>query len=286
MNTGLLRTITPDEVETYHRDGVLLLPGMFDKDWIELLNKGLDANIEAPTRRSRIWYKDTSGRSMFYDHTAWKGIEEYRKFIFNSPAAQICGQLMRSTTINFFFDSVFVRSTGTQFETPWHQDEPYWSVEGYDACSIWMPLGPVKRKNALSFVPGSHRLKTVFKQYNFGDLNPVRKKNVDQVDFSDIAEQEFPDINADPKRFGVVSWDMQPGDCIAFNGRTMHGGSGKLDDDCELRVFTTKWVGDDVRIKFRDCGMDPDHSADMIEKDLKPGDRPGTNLYPRIWTRV
>jgi len=286
MNTGLLRTITPEEVETYHRDGVLLLPGMFDKDWIELLNKGLDANIEAPTRRSRIWYKDTSGRSMFYDHTAWKGIEEYRKFIFNSPAAQICGQLMRSTTINFFFDSVFVRSTGTQFETPWHQDEPYWSVEGYDACSIWMPLGPVKQKNALSFVPGSHRLKTVFKQYNFGDLNPVRKKNVDQVDFSDIAEQEFPDINADPKRFGVVSWDMQPGDCIAFNGRTMHGGSGKLDDDCELRVFTTKWVGDDVRIKFRDCGMDPDHSADMIEKNLKPGDRPGTNLYPRIWTQV
>jgi len=286
MNTGLSRTITPDEIETYHRDGVLLLPGMFDKDWIELLNKGLDANIEAPTRRSRIWYKDTSGRSMFYDHTAWQGIEEYRKFIFNSPAAQICGQLMRSTTINFFFDSVFVRSTGTQFETPWHQDEPYWSVEGYDACSIWMPLGPVKRKNALSFVPGSHRLKTVFKQYNFGDLNPVRKKNVDQVDFSDIAEQEFPDINADPKRFGVVSWDMQAGDCIAFNGRTMHGGSGKLDDDCELRVFTTKWVGDDVRIKFRDCGMDPDHSADMIEKNLKPGDRPGTNLYPRIWTQV
>ena len=286
MHTDLLRTITSNEVETYHRDGVLKLLGMFDKDWIEILNKGLDANIETPTRRSRIWYKDTSGRSMFYDHTAWQGIEEYRKFIFNSPAAQICGQLTSSATINFFFDSVFVRSTGTQFETPWHQDEPYWSVEGYDACSLWMPLVPVKRKSSLSFVPGSHRLKTVFKQYNFGDLNPVRKKNVDQVDFSDIAEQEFPDINADPERFGVVSWDMQPGDCIAFNGRTMHGGSGKLDDGYELRVFTTKWVGDDVRIKFRDCGMDPDHSPDMIEKGLKPGDRPDTDLYPRVWTRV
>jgi ectoine hydroxylase-related dioxygenase (phytanoyl-CoA dioxygenase family) len=148
-----------------------------------------------------------------------------------------------------------------------------------------MPLVPVKRKSSLSFVPGSHRLKTVFKQYNFGDLNPVRKKNVDQVDFSDIAEQEFPDINADLEHFGVVSWDMQPGDCIAFNGRTMHGGSGKLDDGCELRVFTTKWVGDDVRIKFRDCGMDPDHSSDMKEKGLKPGDRPDTDLYPRVWTR-
>ena len=285
MNTDLLRTITPNEVETYHRDGVLKLSGMFDKDWIEILNKGLDVNIETPTGRSRIWYKDTSGRSMFYDHTAWQGIKEYRKFIFNSPAAQICGQLTGSATINFFFDSVFVRSTGTQFETPWHQDEPYWSVEGYDACSLWMPLVPVKRKSSLSFVPGSHRLKTVFKQYNFGDLNPVRKKNVDQVDFSDIAEQKFPDINADPERFGVVSWDVEPGDCVVFNGRTMHGGSGKLDGDCDLRVFTTKWVGDDVRIKFRDCGMDPDLSSDMIEKGLKPGDRPDTDLYPRVWTQ-
>ena len=286
MNTNLLRTITPEEIDTYHRDGVLLLQNMFDKDWIELLDKGLDVNIKTPTRRSRIWHKDTSGHSMFYDHTAWQGIDEYRKFIFNSPAAQICGRLTGSTAINFFFDSVFVRSTGTQFKTPWHQDEPYWSVEGYDACSIWMPLVPVKRKSSLSFVPGSHRLKTVFKQYNFGDLNPVRKKKVDQVDFSDIAEQKFPDINADPERFGVVSWDVEPGDCVVFNGRTMHGGSGKLDGDCDLRVFTTKWVGDDVRIKFRDCGMDPDHSSDMIGKGLKPGDRPDTDLYPRVWELV
>ena len=74
MNSDLLRAITPDEVGTYHRDGVLLLSGMFDKDWIELLNKGIDTNIKTPTRGSRIWYKDTSGRSMFYDHTAWQNI--------------------------------------------------------------------------------------------------------------------------------------------------------------------------------------------------------------------
>ena len=176
-----------------------------------------------------------------------------------------------------------MRSPGTQFETPWHQDEPYWSIEGYDACTLWMPLVTVKQKNALSFVPGSHRLNSVFNQYNFGNLTHNPK---DQVDFSAIAEKEFPDINADPKRFGVVNWDMQPGDCVAFNGRTMHGGSGKLDDDCGLRIFTTKWLGDDVRIKFRDCGMDPDHSSLMTEKGLKPGDRPDTDLYPRVWTRA
>ena len=36
MNTKLLRLITTEEVDAYHRDGVLLLKGMFDKDWIEL----------------------------------------------------------------------------------------------------------------------------------------------------------------------------------------------------------------------------------------------------------
>ena len=102
MNTELLRPITSKEVDTYHRDGVLLLQNMFDKDWIKILNNGLDVNIEKPTKRSRIWYKDTSGHSMFYDHTAWQNIEEYKKFIFNSPAAKICGRLTDSATINFF----------------------------------------------------------------------------------------------------------------------------------------------------------------------------------------
>jgi len=29
--------------------------------------------------------------------------------------------------------------------------------------------------------------------------------------------------------------------------------------------------------------MDPDHSAIMSEYGLKPGDRPGTELYPKVW---
>ena len=282
MNNELLRPLTTKEVDTYHRDGVVPLRGMFDKDWVELLNKGLDVNCKSPTERSRTWDKDDLGHTMFYDTLAWRKIEEYKKFIFNSPAALICGQLMKSTTINFFFDAVFVRSPGTKFETRWHQDEPYWSIEGYDACTLWMPLVPVKQKNCLSFVPGSHLFKSIFNQKNFGELTGNPK---DQVDFSKVADEKFPDINADPERFGVVSWELQPGDCIAFNGRTMHGGSGKLDNDSNLRVFTTKWLGDDARIKFRNYGMDPDFSSVMIKKGLKSGDRPDTDMYPQIWSK-
>ncbi len=286
MNTDLPRGITSVEIETYQRDGVVLLPKMFDTGWIELLQAGLVENCENPTNRSRVWDRDTEGRTMFWDSQAWQGIEQYRQFIFNSPAARIAGELMGSTRVNFYFDAVFVRSAGSQFATPWHQDEPYWSVEGYDTCTIWMPLVQVKRENALAFVPGSHRQDSVFYQYNFGNLNPDGKTGVDQVDFSAVAEEEFPDIDSDPESFGIVSWDMRPGDCVVFNSRIIHGGSGKLDEHRDLRVFTTKWLGDDVRIKFRECGMDPDHSSIMTEYGLKPGDRPGTDLYPRVWSRT
>jgi len=187
MNGNTFRPITADEITTYQRDGVVLLPGLFDLEWVDLLDKGLIANCENPTGRARVWDRDAEGRTMFWDSQAWRGIDEYRKFIFDSPAARIAGQLMRSAQINFYFDAVFVRSPGSQFTTPWHQDEPYWSVEGYDTCTLWMPLVPVKRENALAYVPGSHRLDSVYYQYNFGDLNPDGKTAVDQVETQNLA---------------------------------------------------------------------------------------------------
>jgi len=279
MNTEIRREICVNEIDAYHRDGVVLIKDMFDSDWIDVLKRGLTNNCENPTHRARTWDRDAEGRTMFWDSQAWQEVDEYQQFIFKSPAAEIAGKLLKATEINFFFDAVFVRSPGTQFSTPWHQDEPYWSIEGYDTCTIWMPLVP------LAFVPGSHLNNEIFDQPNFGDLNPDGKTDVDQTNFSGIAEESIPDIDANPERYGVVSFDMEPGDCVAFNSRILHGGSGKLDGDTELCVFTSKWLGDDARIKFRECGMDPDHSAIMTEYGLKPGDRPGTKLYPKIWQR-
>jgi ectoine hydroxylase-related dioxygenase (phytanoyl-CoA dioxygenase family) len=285
MHNQTPRPVDKDEIATFQRDGVVVLRQLFNADWIDLLNRGLTANRAQPSPRARVWYRDKAGRSMFWDSQAWQTIPEYQEFIYRSPAASIAGQLLQAQSINFFFDAVFVRTPGTQFSTPWHQDEPYWSVEGYDTCTLWMPLMAVEKASALAFVPGSHRSDSVFYQYNFGSLNPDDKTNVDQSDFSNVGKLNIPDIDADPEAYGVTSWAMQPGDCVAFNGRTFHGGSGLLDDSTGLSVFTSKWLGDDARIKFRECGMDPDHTDCMLAAGLKEGDRPSTDLYPQIWRR-
>lgn len=280
------RSITDEEVEQFGRDGVVLLQQMFDARWIELLAAGLDRHGGAPTPRARIWDRDDAGRTMFWDSMAWQNVPEYQEFVFGSPAAAIAGRLLRSTRIHFYFDAVFVRSAGSQFETPWHQDEPYWSVAGHDTCTVWMPLVPVAAENALAFVPGSHRGTEVFDQYDFGLLNPDGKIDVDRSDFSAVAEAAVPAIAADPEAFGVVSWEMSPGDCVVFNSRILHGGSGRLPDDRGLSVFTSKWLGDDVHVAFRSEGMDPDFSQIMTEYGLKSGDRPRTALLPEVWCEV
>ncbi|MFW2381945.1 MAG: phytanoyl-CoA dioxygenase family protein [Acidimicrobiales bacterium] len=280
------RAITSDEIERFRRDGVVMLSGMFERSWVDLLRSGLERHLITPTARARVWDRDDAGRTMFWDSMAWQDVPEYEQFVRQSPAAAIAGQLLGAKRINFFFDAVFVRSAGTQFETPWHQDEPYWSVKGHQTCTVWMPLVRVQAKNALAFVPGSHLGEVVFDQYDFGSLNPDAKAGVDRSDFSAIAEADVPDISANPAAFGVVSWDMDPGDCAVFNSRILHGGSGVLGPKDDLPVFTSKWLGDDVRVAFRDEGMDPDFSDIMRSHGLSVGDRPVAPPFPEVWARA
>ena len=148
-----------------------------------------------------------------------------------------------------------------------------------------MPLVPVTAESALAVVPGSHRWAKVFKQADFGAYD-ADGSDVPHSDFSALADAPpLPDIDAEPDTYRPLSFDMQPGDVLVFNGRCIHGGSGRLAADRDLRVFNTKWCGDDVRIDFKPWGMNPDHSPEMTAAGLKPGDKLGTALYPALWQR-
>jgi len=270
-------------VEEFSRDGVVCIRGRVSSEWIDLLRLGVERNIAVPGDRSRVWNEDDHGRTMQYDSQSWLRVPEYRQFIEESPMAEIAGRIMGVNAVNFFFDAVFHRTPGNQFRTPFHQDEPFWSVTGFDTVSAWTPLVPVAKESALECVAGSHRWEASYRQTNFGALTGDER---DQVVYDDESGRApFPDIEGDRDHFDIRSWDMEPGDMVLFNGRTIHGGSGNLAPDHELRVFNTKWLGDDVRVIYREEGMDPDHSAVMTAAGLAPGDRVGAPLYPELWRR-
>jgi ectoine hydroxylase-related dioxygenase (phytanoyl-CoA dioxygenase family) len=273
--------ITGDDIEAFSTDGVVCLRSVIGQEWIERLRLGVEHTLANPSPRSRLWNRDSEGRESRYDSQVWTSRPEYREFVFDSPLGEIAGRLTKSNRVNFFFDAMFVRTPGTQFRTPFHQDEPFWTIEGFQTCSSWMPLVPVAKESCLEIVRGSHRWTETFRQHNFASLTGDER---DHVSFGDDTAP-FPDIEGNRNQYDIASWEMEPGDVICFNGRAIHGGSGNLPEGSELRVFNTKWAGDDVRVKFRESGMDPDHSEAMSEVGLGPGDPLGTDLYPKVWTR-
>jgi len=205
--------VTDEQVQAFADDGVVCLRGAFGPDWIEPLRRGMDRALAGPSERRRIWDADDRGGTTTYDNQCWLHVPEYRDFAEHSPMAEIAGRLLGASAVNFFFDAVFVRTAGVRFRTPFHQDEPYWSVEGFDTCSAWMPLVPVARESALEFVRGSHRWDQRYRQENFGVLTGDDRDQV-RYGVADDGRVPFPDIEGDRDAYEILGWDMEPGDVI------------------------------------------------------------------------
>src|SRR5690606_30725601 len=148
-----------------------------------------------------------------------------------SPAAAIAARLMRSRTVRFFHDHVLVKQPGTSTVTPWHQDQPYYCVDGEQHVSFWTPLDAVSREVVMECVAGSHR---------WG--RPFRPTRVDNTPL--YANDEFeplPDIEAKRGELDIVASAMEPGDAIAFTFRTLHGAPANRSNRSR-RVFSSRWI--------------------------------------------
>ena len=42
-----------------------------------------------------------------------------------------------------FNEALWIKEPGTAKRTAWHQDQPYFCVDGAQMCSIWLPVDPV-----------------------------------------------------------------------------------------------------------------------------------------------
>jgi hypothetical protein len=150
-----MSAITEDAIVAYQRDGAVCLRGVF-KDWIDVIAAGIERNMREPGRYAAESVRAGEPGSFFDDYCNWERIPEFRRIVLESPAAAIAAAVMRSTTAQFFHDHVLVKEPGTQKETPWHQDIPYYFVDGSQTVSFWIPVEPV-RDASLRLIAGSQR---------------------------------------------------------------------------------------------------------------------------------
>lgn len=272
MNQDPLHAVTDGEIAAFRTDGAAVLRRIFDRDWIDLLATGIERNMAEPGRFAHHYTAPDQPGLFFGDYCNWQRIEEYRRFMFDSPAGGIAARMMGSHTAQIFHEHVLVKEASTADPTPWHHDQPYWTVDGTQVCSLWIPLDPIRRENCVEFVAGSHRWGKWFTPRRF----------VDDTDHATEEGEAVPDIDAHRGDYTILGWNMEPGDCIVFHALTLHGAPGNTAGNSRRRAFAARWTGDDARFARRAGYMSPPFE----EVTLAPGSPMDPEIFPVAWPRT
>ncbi len=259
--------ITQDHIDTFQRDGVVLIKGLF-ADHVDTLRAGVERNMAEPGPFASNNAKANESGRFFDDYCNWQRIPEFEQVIMHSDAAEVGADLMQSDSVQLFHDHVLVKEPGTTMATPWHQDGPYYFVEGQQTVSFWSPLDHVTTAS-LRCVAGSHAWE-----------KPVLPTRWAKGDAFFDPEPYMPVPDPDAEGMDIREWEMEPGDAVAFNYGTLHGARGNP-NGARRRAFSLRLVGDDARYVERPGPTSPPFPGHEMEQ----GQKLREDWFPVIWKR-
>ncbi len=182
----------------FRRDGACVVRGLLDEAQVARLAQGVEENLAAPSERAIEGGGESGAGRFFEDFRNWTRIAAYEEVIRGSRIGEVAARLMGSRTARLHHDHLLVKEPGTTLRTPWHQDQPFYNVDGFDTVSLWIPLDPVPRESTLEFVAGSHAPRTWYMPRSFFDDRPLV--------FDDGAFEEVPDVEADRAAHAILGW--------------------------------------------------------------------------------
>ena len=231
--------ITQNQINDFQENGVVLLKGAF-KDYVENARQAIEENKRNPSWRERTYHPEDGGAPFFQDYVVWNQFDGYRALVKDSGMAKMAARLMQSKSARIFHDHILVKEPGNSVVTPWHQDQPYYLVEGQQTVSFWVPLDPVPRDRTIEYIAGSHKWDKNFRPDRF-DGTPL---------FENDTSEQVPDVDAQRDQLDIVGWAVEPGDAVAFSFRTLHGAPANA-SPTRRRVVSMRWVGDDAKFVER-----------------------------------
>lgn len=258
--------VSDADVAAFQTDGAVLIKGLFAAE-VETIRDGIAENMDRPGPHAAENLQPGEGGRFFDDYCNWTRIPAFEQVVRTSPAAEAAADLMQSRTVQMFHDHVLVKEPGTAKPTPWHQDAPYYFVEGRQTVSFWAPVDPVTDAT-LRCVAGSHLWEK--------PVLPTRWLAEDDFYPSRDAYQPVPDPDADGMR--ILEWEMEPGDAVAFSYGVLHGARGN-NATVRRRAFSLRLVGDDARYVERPGRTSPPFDG----HGMVPGQRLREDWFPVIW---
>lgn len=261
----------PDkDIHFFRENGAICIKNLFTASEIELLKSGIEDNLKNPSERAKVASNENDPGWFFEDFCNWQHNDKYRQFIFDTQVGKIAAQLMGCEQSRLYHDHLLVKEPGTKQKTPWHQDQPYYNIEGFMNCSMWLPVDPVAREATLEFVAGSHKGPW---------LMPRTFKDNHASWFPEGSLGELPDIESDRSSWPILGWELEPGDALFFHMLTLHAAGG-VSGNSRRRAFSLRFLGDDITHAPRPWKTSPEFPA--IEKEIPAGSPMDHAIFPLL----
>lgn len=308
------RAVTDEERATFERDGVVLLRGIYPRAWVDELEFQLDdvfdhrpdrtmdqrsvsgestagirVDMVALSRGMQAAVPDAAlaidggpeaeltGRSIVETDAAfWHG--GLRDHHVDGPLPEIVAGVTTSATVVFYADQLFLKEAGSRMRTPFHQDKPYFLVQGGDVAVCWVPVDRVGADNGpMCYVRGSHRWGKTFKPSDFVTTTGTFPER-DGIDLSGL--DTLPAI--DPDDPALVSIEADPGDVIVHHWATVHGSAGNVSATATRRAASVRYALDGSTFHQRPSSPEPFRfTIDLAEGE--PLER--HPRFPVVWPR-
>jgi len=263
--------ISADLVAQFQRDGAVYIPQLLRAEEMAELRAGIELNLAHLSPRAKVASAPSDPGLFVEDFCNWQENPHYRRIIFDSALAETAGRLMQSKTARLYHDHMLTKERGTRQPTPWHQDQPYYNIEGNQNVSFWIPVDPVSRASTLEFIAGSHRGPW---------LMPRSFMDSEAKWFPEGTLADLPDIEARRADFPILGWQLEPRDAVCFHMLTLHAARG-VERSQRRRVFSVRFLGDDITHAPRRWKTSPEFPG--LADELPAGAPMNHPLFPELW---
>jgi ectoine hydroxylase-related dioxygenase (phytanoyl-CoA dioxygenase family) len=259
-------------VAAFARDGVVCVRQVLSAREVAVAVDAIDAVLARPGPLAQVASGADDPGVFVEDFCRWTQIPQIEQLARHSRVPAVAAALLATGQLRFYHDHVLVKEAGTAQRTPWHQDQPYYNVDGC-GVSAWIAVDPVPVDGSLELVAGSHRGPW---------LMPRTFLTKEARWFPEGSLAELPDIDADPRAFDIRRFALEPGDAIFFDFLTMHGAPG-FPYPSRRRVLSLRYLAADARHAPRRWRTSP--PFDGLESELPAGAAMDHPLFPVVWPR-
>lgn len=263
--------ITDGMVEAFQEKGVACIPRLLTADQVEQLREVVDAELYHKKPKHFAFKRDGGGR-FHGSQDLWKNNAVCEEFCRSSLLPAVAARYMKSSTVNLFFDHLFVKEPQSEYETSWHNDFPYWPIMGSKVVSTWIALDNVTSETGpLTFVLGSHRWASAFQPSTFAEDSKNARSQSELETFLReagirVSERDF------------ETYEMEPGDVLIFDAKIIHKAGGNHSKDSTRRGYVIRYTGDDVVYDPR-----PGVHKVMLDSSLSRGCSITSANFPQVW---